>query len=132
VETPAASTKPTAAPADGQTVTDWGRIWDKLPKGFPVYAGATASEETDQGPASAVFVVEGVDPTDVIGWYDTKLEAAGYKTIALDGPSEDHGYTLDTSGKSVDCRIEVRAVPMGSGSDFVAIPVMYGAACPKP
>ena len=54
----AASTAATGAPSSGATVTqtetDWGRIWDALPAGFPVIPGATPDEEA-AGPASAVF-----------------------------------------------------------------------------
>jgi hypothetical protein len=126
------SAEPTASPKADQTDTDRGRIWDTLPKGFPVYAGATRSEETDIGPATAVLVIEGAKATDVVGWYQEQLTAAGFRTDAMTGPMEDGGFTLDTSGKTTDCRLEVRVVPMGAGSDFLAITVMYGADCPKP
>jgi len=123
---------PTKAPGAGQTDTEWGRIWDTLPKGFPVYTGATRSDETNLGPASAVEVIQGPAAVDLIGWYDTQLEAAGYRVVALNGPMEDGGFTLDMTGPKTDCRLEVRVVPMGASTGFLGIPIMYGADCPKP
>ncbi len=45
-----APTSSLVPPLTGQTDTEWGRIWDGLPADFPVYAGATASEEATTGP----------------------------------------------------------------------------------
>jgi hypothetical protein len=126
----AATAGPTGSPNDGQTDTAWGRIWDWVPEGFPTYAGATASDETDLGPASVVDVVGGAEPADVIGWYEKELQGAGYATDALNGPMEDGGYTLDMHGSPTGCQLEVAAAPMGS-STTVGIVVRYGAACPN-
>ena len=71
--TPAA----TAAAAEGQTDTEWGRIWDTLPAGFPVFPGATPSEEAATGPATAVYVVEGSEPDQIATWYQDAFELAG-------------------------------------------------------
>jgi hypothetical protein len=50
---------PSGSPATGQTDTEWGRIWDSLPAGFPAVAGSKASEEAATGPASATLVADG-------------------------------------------------------------------------
>lgn len=126
----APSAAPTASATDGQTDTDWGRIWDWVPIGFPTYAGATSSDETDLGPASVVDVVAGAQAADVIGWYQTQLQGAGYSTDALNGPMEDGSYTLDMHGSPAGCRLEVATARMGTG-DIVGITVRYGAACPN-
>ena len=67
----------TAAPAEGQTETEWGRIWDTPPAGFPVFPGATPSEEAATGPATAVYAVEGSEPDQIATWYQRSLRAWG-------------------------------------------------------
>jgi hypothetical protein len=126
----ASGASPTSSPTDGQTDTDWGRIWDWVPIGFPTYAGATSSEETDLGPASVVDVVEGAQAADVIAWYQAQLQGAGYATDALNGPMEDGSYTLDMHGQPAGCQLQVATARMGTG-DILGITVRYGAACPN-
>lgn len=122
--TPAGATVP---PAAGQTDTEWGRIWDTLPSGFPKYPGATLSEEAATGPASAVYVVEGGEPSRIATWFQQAFETASYSTDALSGPMEDGSYTLDSSGQDPACRLSVTIAPLGGTTSLT---VMYGAACP--
>ena len=136
---PAASTAPAAstgasAPApvgsgstSSQTDTDWGRIWDSLPAGFPTIAGSTPSEEAAVGPASAILVVDGGAAKTIATSLQTQLEAAGYTTTALGGPLEDGTYTLDMTGSPTGCMLQVTASPTGG---LTTITIQYGAACP--
>ena len=138
---PGASTPPTASNAPGasapapvgsgsttsQTATDWGRIWDSLPAGFPTIAGSTPSEEAAVGPASAILVVDGGAAKTIATSLQTQLEAAGYTTTALGGPLEDGTYTLDMTGSPTGCMLQVTALPTGG---LTTITIQYGAACP--
>lgn len=117
-----------SAPAAGQTNTDWGRIWDTLPAGFPVYPGATPAEQTETGPVSAAFALQGIEPKAVGSWIQSRLELVGYATEALTGPLEDGSFVLDSTGQA-GCRIEVAVAPLGS---LTTVTVRYGAACPNP
>jgi hypothetical protein len=123
-EAPAA----TEAPTTSQTDTDWGRIWDDVPGGFPVYPTAVRSEEVGGGePVSATFTIPGTDAVaDVVGWMQSELELATYSTFALSGPLEDGGYVIDSVGDG-DCRIETRIAPAGG---VTIVTVRYGADCP--
>lgn len=118
---------PTSPPAAGQTDTEWGRIWDTVPAGFPTYPGATSSEEAATGPASAAYVVEGAEPEAIATWYQEGFEAAGYHTDALSGPFEDGGYSLDDSGEDPACLLSLTITPLGGTTSLL---VLYGAACP--
>lgn len=111
----------------GQTDTEWGRIWDSLPTGFPVYPESVLSEEAASGPASAVFVTPQVDPGDVASWFQDHLEEAAYSTEALSGPLEDGSYVIDSIGRDEDCRTEVTIAPLGG---TISVTVRYGAGCP--
>lgn len=117
----------TVPPAAGQTDTGWGRIWDTLPSGFPKYPGATLSDEAATGPASAVYVVEGGEPSKIATWFQQAFETATYSTDALSGPMEDGSYILDSSGEDPACRLSVTISPLGGTTSLT---VMYGAACP--
>jgi hypothetical protein len=117
------------SPLAGQTDTDWGRIWDSLPAGFPTYPGSTPAEEAASGPASAVLVVQGVAAKTVADWMQSKLEAATYSTDALSGPLEDGSYVLDSAGPAPGCRVQVSVAPLGG---LTVVTVRYGASCPKP
>jgi hypothetical protein len=133
--TPAASSASSApaSPAAGggsttsQTDTDWGRIWDSLPAGFPTIAGSTPSEEAAAGPATAVLVVNGGAAQAIATSLQTSLEAAGYTTIGLGGPLEDGTYTLDMTGPPTGCMLQVTATPTGG---LTTVTILYGAACP--
>lgn len=125
----ASSTSPAAAgggSTTSQTNTDWGRIWDTLPKDFPAIAGSTP-DDAAAGPASAVLVVQGDVAKTVATSLRTQLEAAGYTTTALGGPLEDGTYTLDMTGTSTDCMLQVAATPTGG---LTTVTILYGAGCP--
>lgn len=119
---------PTGAPTTSQSDTDWGRIWDDVPAGFPVYPGAVPSEEAGGGePVSATYTIPGAEEVaDVVGWMQSELELATYSTFALSGPLEDGGYVIDSVGDG-DCRIETRIAPAGG---VTIVTVRYGADCP--
>jgi hypothetical protein len=127
----AVASTPSSAAADGssttsQTDTDWGRIWDSLPKDFPAIAGSTP-DDAAAGPASAVLVVPGDVAKTVATSLQTRLEAVGYTTTGLGGPLEDGTYTLDMTGPSTDCMLQVTASPTGG---LTTVTILYGAACP--
>ncbi len=115
-----------AALAD-QTDTDWGRIWDKLPAGFPMYAGSTAADEAATGPVSGIYALPTGDAATVANWFKDQLTAAGFSTEALTGPLEDGGYVLDSTGSEPGCRTEVTVSPLGG---TISVTILYGAACP--
>ena len=123
VATPAGS----VGSAVGQTDTDWGRIWDTLPKGFPSVPGATTADETATGPASANLALPGKDAKGVATALQAALTQAGFKTIGLSGPLENGGYVLDMTGTPAGCQLQVAATPTGS---LTTLTVLYGAACP--
>ena len=79
------SVEASSPPLAGQTDTDWGRIWDSLPAGFPNYPGSAPAEEAATGPASAVLAVQGVEAKTIADWMQSKLEQATYSTEALSG-----------------------------------------------
>ena len=116
-------------PLAGQTDTDWGRIWDSLPAGFPAYAGSTPAEEAATGPASAVLAVSGVEARTIADWLRSKLELATYTTEALSGPLEDGSFVLDLTGSTPGCRVQASIAPLGG---LTIVTVRYGAACAKP
>lgn len=113
----------------GQTDTDWGRIWDAVPAGFPVYPGATPAGEAETGPVSATYALVGADPRTIATWTQAELERATYRTEALSGPLEDGSFVLESTGVAPDCRVEVAVAPLGG---LVTTTVRYGAACPSP
>jgi hypothetical protein len=122
----------TAVASDGgtqssQTDTDWGRIWDSLPSGFPTYPGSTAGDEAATGAASAIVLVQTADAKRIATFFQTALENGGYRTDGLSGPMEDGGYVLDMSGPSAGCELQVTAAPTGG---LTTVMILYGAACP--
>ena len=130
---PAASASTgTAVASDGgsqtsQTDTDWGRIWDSLPRGFPRYPGSTAGDEAATGAASAIVLVQTADAKGIVTFFQTALENGGYRTDGLSGPLEDGGYVLDMTGPNMGCQLQVTAAPTGS---LTTVTILYGAACP--
>ena len=118
-----------SAGAVGQTDTEWGRIWDTLPAGFPTIQGATLGDEAGPGPASAKFVVNGDVAKTVITSLRTSLEAAGFSTTAYSGPLEDGTYVLDLRGVTDDCKVHAIASPQGT---LTSVAILYGAVCPHP
>jgi hypothetical protein len=121
-----ASTSSSASLVAGQTDTDWGRIWDTVPAGFPHFPGSTPADDASAEPASARFAVPGGDPKAIATWFQEALEGARFSTVGLNGPTEDGGFVLDSVGEG-ECRIETRIAPLG---DTTFITVLYGADCP--
>jgi hypothetical protein len=121
---PAASAGSSAVPT--QTDTDWGRIWDALPAGFPIFPGSIPTE-TGEGPVSASLAVA-ASPQEVGGFMQTALTSAGYSFESFEGPSEDGSYTLSAVGATdAACRVQVRLTPL---SGTTVMTVLYAAACP--
>ncbi len=111
---------------DGQTETAFGRIWDTLPSGFPLYPGVTRSDEAQDGPSSGVYVVEG-EPDVIATWLQDALEIAAFSTESLSGPFEDGGFEIDSVGQDPACRVRVTVAPLGG---LTAMTVFYGTGCP--
>lgn len=127
VAVPSEVASTTEPPPVTQTHTAWGRIWDALPEGFPVYPGAVELEEAGGGePVSATFTVEGASPNEIATALQSQLELATYSTEALSGPLEDGSFVIDSVGDE-ECRIETTVTP---GSGLITIAVRYGAHCP--
>ncbi len=83
------------APPAGQTDTEWGRIWDELPAGFPTYPGSTIAEDASPEAVSARFAIIGGDPAEIASVLQAELETATYSTEGLSGPFEDGSYVLE-------------------------------------
>lgn len=123
---PASEEAVSEAPVVTQTDTDWGRIWDALPAGFPVYPDAVETEEAGAGePVSATFSSPAA-ADEIATLLQSRLELATFSTEALSGPLEDGGFVLDSVGDE-DCRIQTTVAPAGG---LTIITVRYGAACP--
>jgi len=118
---------PSSAAGEGQTDTEWGRIWETLPSSFPSIPGARPSEEAATGPASATMVVAGNVARLVAAALVTQLATAGFPTAGLGTPLEDGSYTLDATGATPGCKVELTIKPMG---DQTIVSILYGAACP--
>jgi hypothetical protein len=121
----AEASPPATAETATQTDTEWGRIWDALPAGFPVYPGAIPTE-TRAGPVTAELAVP-TDPITALSWYRTALEAAGYATQAVSDPLEDGSVVISSIGAGAGCRLEVTLAPL-SGTTHATI--MLAAGCP--
>ncbi len=122
------SVEASSPPVAGQTDTDWGRIWDSLPAGFPSYPGSASAEEAATGPASAWLAVKAPDDAKTIAaWMQSKLEAATY-AATLSGPREDGSFVLDATGPAAGCAVRVTIAPLGG---LTIITVLYGAVCPQ-
>jgi len=116
----------TAAPETAQTDTEWGRIWDAVPSGFPRFPGATPADDTGEGPVSARYAVPDGDPGDIAAWLQSAMETATFSTEGLNGPFEDGSFVLDSVGDG-ECRIQTTIAPLGG---MTIVTVRYGAACP--
>jgi len=130
--TPLISTEPVEpgtsdAPPTGQTDTEWGRIWDGVPAGFPTYPGSTIADDASSDPVSARYAIIGADPAEVASVLQTALETASFGTEGLSGPLEDGSFVLDSVGDGA-CRIQTRIAPMAR---LTFVSVSYGAACPN-
>jgi len=114
------------APTVSQSDTEWGRIWDAVPAGFPRYPGGTTADDATADPVSAAYAIPDGDAAQVADWMQSSLELASFGTEGLSGPFEDGAYVLDSVGDG-DCRIETRITPQGS---LILVTVLYGAGCP--
>lgn len=121
-----ASTPPASVAAGTQTDTSWGRIWDAVPPGFPMFPGSSVADPVSPEPVSATFAIEGGDPAEIASWMQAAVETAGFGTESLSGPQESGSFVLESIGQG-DCRIQTTVAPMGS---LTVITVLYGAACP--
>ena len=115
-----------SSPGAGQTDTEWGRIWDTVPAGFPRFPGSNPAEDAAADPVSARFAVPGGDPQAIATWMQSALEQAHLSTVGLNGPAEDGSFVLDSAGNGA-CRVQTTIAPLG---DMTFISVRYGSDCP--
>lgn len=128
-EAPSAASSVASAAASlaaGQSDTDWGRIWDSVPAGFPRFPGSTPAADAAPDPVSARFSVPGGDAHAIATWMQGALEQAHLDTVGLNGPAEDGSFVLDSSGAG-QCRVQTTIAPLG---DLTFISVLYGSDCP--
>lgn len=111
----------------GQTNTDWGRIWDSLPAGFPVYPAAHPTE-TGVGPATAILDAGSAPAAEVASFYQTAMTGIGLDIVSKDGPREDGSYDL-LAGDGASCAVEITAAPQGTST---IVTILYGAGCAFP
>jgi hypothetical protein len=121
---PGGSTPEPVDPGGGTTLTEWGRILDRVPEGFPVYPGAGPADGVTE-PASGAWVVA-AGPARVADWYVTALEALGWSSIDLASPLEDGTRVLDLASDLPECRVQVTFRPAGESTMIL---VLYGAGC---
>jgi hypothetical protein len=120
------SVSPSPSLAAGQTDTDWGRIWDTVPAGFPLFPGSTIADDASPEPASARFAAPGGDRQGIATWFQGALETAAFDTVGMNGPAEDGSFVIDSVGEG-ECRVQTTIAPLG---DMTFITVLYGADCP--
>ncbi len=108
----------------GTTQTEWGRIVDAVPDTFPTYPGAEAAD-LPEGPNSGAWLTDAAID-DVVPWYRTAIEDAGFTIDNLSSPLEDGSRVLDVVGDLPECRAQVTFRPE-NGSTIII--VMYGAGC---
>jgi hypothetical protein len=123
---PSSSVPSSPAPAIGQTDTEWGRIWDAVPSGFPRFPGATPADDTGGEPVSARYAVPDGHPEAIAAWMQSAMETATFSTEGLNGPFEGSSFVLDSVGDG-ECRIQTTIAPLGG---MTIVTVRYGAACP--
>ncbi|HEX7345236.1 MAG TPA: hypothetical protein VF253_00490 [Candidatus Limnocylindrales bacterium] len=122
------STSPSGSAAAGQTDSEWGRIWDALPVGFPRFPGSAIADATGPEPVSARYAVPDGEAEAIATWMQDALETATFSTEGMNGPFEDGGFVIDSVGEG-DCRLQTRIAPE-DGTTFIE--VLYGAGCPAP
>jgi hypothetical protein len=127
VATSPAASAPASAATVTQTDTEWGRIWDDVPPGFPRFPGSADAVDALPDPVSATYSTANDDTAEIAAWMQEALETATFSTESLSGPLEDGSFVLESVGDG-DCRVQVTVAPMG-GLTFVM--VRYGAACPN-
>jgi hypothetical protein len=110
----------------GQSVTDWGPIWDNVPAAYPVPDGAKPAD-ADHGPVSAAYTVPFavMTPKALADYYAKALDEAGYGGTGIDGPLEDGSFSVwSTSGYGCDSLVTI--LPRGQES---LVTVLLGALC---
>jgi hypothetical protein len=93
---------------------------------LPRFPGSSIADPTGPEPVSARYAVPDGDAQAIATWMQDALEIATFSTLGLNGPMEDGGYVIDSTGEG-DCRIQTTVTPLG---DVTFITVLYGAACP--
>ncbi len=121
-----APASPDASAGPAQSDTEWGRIWDGVPAGFPRFTGARDADDATADPVSDAYAVEGGDAAEISTWLQAAMETATYSTEGLSGPLEDASFVLDSVGDGT-CRIQTTIAPLG---ELVLVTVRYGADCP--
>jgi hypothetical protein len=121
---PSDSPSPTPIRLPSQSTVEGGRIWDALPPGFPLPAGAVPSEIGVA--ASGVFDLA-EDVATASGVMQGALEAGGFRTAGVSGPLEDGGVVIDSIGPGDGCRAQTTIVRQGG---VTMMTVLYGAECP--
>ena len=96
--------------------------------GGAVIKGTAFSSWQVAGFRSAIAAVAGGDPQAIATWFGDALPQGGFSTVGLNGPGEDGGFTIDSTGDG-DCRVQTTVAPLG---DMTFISVRYGAGCPAP
>jgi hypothetical protein len=122
---PSPDGEPGASISITQTDTEWGRIWDAVPAGFPRFPGSAPAGDASATPSSARYTVSGSDPEEIAAWLQAGMETATFSTD-VSGPLEDGGFTLESVGDA-GCRIQTSVAPLG-GMTFVT--VFSGVDCP--
>ena len=125
---PSPAAMSSADTAVAETVA-WGRIWDRVPSGFPLPADAEPAQPADpvEGPSSGAFGTSlGVDAA--AQGIELALTAAGWSIEAVTS-GEDGSRDISAVGANAACRSLVVVRPLGS-LHFVT--VYYGAGCPRP
>ena len=120
----------TPAPGTAAVVTvAWGRIWDRVPAGFPLPSDAEPAQPADpvDGPSSGAFTTS-LGVADAATGIQTALKVAGWSLEATTS-GEDGSRDISAVGASPACRSLVVVRPLG-GMHFVT--VYYGADCPRP
>lgn len=126
--TPTSVAQPSTEAGNGQTDTEWGPIWDTLPRRFPQIPGARPFEEGATGPASATMIIGGDVARLVATALVNQLAGAGFPTAGLGTPLEGGTYVLDATGPTPGCKLQVTIQPMGGDT---ILTILYGAACPQ-